>query len=67
MASNQVTLEVYDLSNGMAAAMSQAILGMRIDGMSLSFLNRCKIFLNNKYILFYAYFRNLAYRSCCIW
>ena len=28
----EVTLEVYDLSRGMAAAMSQAILGMRIDG-----------------------------------
>ena len=28
----EVLLEVYDLSHGMAAAMSQAILGMRIDG-----------------------------------
>eukprot|EP01036_Dinobryon_divergens_P026292 gene26292-34917_t len=29
---SEVVLEVYDLSHGMAAAMSQSILGMRIDG-----------------------------------
>mmetsp|Transcript_11689 Transcript_11689/g.16060 ORF Transcript_11689/g.16060 Transcript_11689/m.16060 type:complete len:506 (-) Transcript_11689:119-1636(-) len=29
---SEVYLEVYDLSRGMAAAMSQSILGMRIDG-----------------------------------
>ena len=28
----EVVLEVYDLSRGMATSMSQAILGMRIDG-----------------------------------